>query len=479
MKKTFLVFIILMLLSTFTVLAEGEERRVEEIISLPGTYTDSEVHIMDTQDELMERLRTGWDNLSETIDVSDLKIPFEDRVEIYTDAIYNNPLYYYVGQSVGFSYIGKYIVEIHPTYDEYDRSVIEETIEQINDARDEILLYVNDNMTDFEKIMAVHDYMVLNYCYDESFANHDITIMTTKTGVCMSYTLAFKYLMDTLGIECTYVSSESMNHAWNLVKLDGKWYHIDLTWDDPTHDKFAQVRHTYELLSTDKIKSLENPHYGFDTNGLRADSTLYDDAVWHNNTASIVCLDDMEYWIEDNSVVREDGTVIYNNLSGTDKDWNIGFGYCIRNTVFAGLAEYNGLLYFNTDEAIYSYNPHTDEIKTVLKEEGVCGLYIDKNNLSYSKYNINNNYIEYAQSIHLGDVKIASAYVKDDKIITKIFKEDTDEDIQIFSSGANGCHVETITDSGITTAEFDVTENQVLFFWDSNMRPLREKEIIN
>ncbi len=480
MKKLFFAIMMVLFANSVNVFAE-EELYFEDTVGLPETYITSEMQIMSVEDEFVERIRQGWDNLASEINVSDLGINLSNYKEYYEKARHNSPLYYYIDNSYRISYnrnTGN-VTNIFPSYTETDITVIQNTISQIEAAADEILFYIDDNMTDFEKVMTVHDYMVLNYSYDTTLKNHSITIMTTKTGVCESYTYAFMYMMNKLGIEAKYVSSEAMTHAWNLVKLDGEWYHIDLTWDDPTEDVFAQVRHTYALLSTDRISGLPQRHYGFDTGELIADSTVYDDAVWHDNTGSIVSLDGVCYWVSGDDLVNENGDIIRKNLDGGDGLWNINLLSGFRNTVYTGLAEYNGKLYFNTDTAIYSYNPHTQETELVKMELGVCGLYIDKNDLRYCEYSILLQTIYNAGKIHLGDVKIAAPCIKDDKVVAKVFKEASDEDIQVFSFGKNGCHVETISDEGVTTVSFDAEETQTLFFWDSNMKPLKEKEVIN
>lgn len=52
-----------------------------------------------------------------------------------------------------------------------------------------------------------------------------------KKGTCRAYSLAFKDAMDKLGIECVVVVQDDKLHSWNQVKIDGKWYNVDVTWD--------------------------------------------------------------------------------------------------------------------------------------------------------------------------------------------------------------------------------------------------------
>ena len=87
--------------------------------------------------------------------------------------------------------------------------------------------------TDFEKALWFHDWLINNAYYDETYTYYSAdSILLRGTGVCDGYSKAYQLLLRAAGIateRCT-----GGNHAWNYVKLDGEWYHIDPTWDDPT-----------------------------------------------------------------------------------------------------------------------------------------------------------------------------------------------------------------------------------------------------
>ena len=70
-------------------------------------------------------------------------------------------------------------------------------------------------------------------------------------GVCQGYALFAQKLMQALGLESMYVVGEvyTGGHAWNLVKVDGEWYHVDMTWNDPVPDRGNGVRYDYFLLN--------------------------------------------------------------------------------------------------------------------------------------------------------------------------------------------------------------------------------------
>lgn len=83
-----------------------------------------------------------------------------------------------------------------------------------------------------------------------------------RSAVCQGYTLAFKILMDRQGIDCVYVSSEEMNHGWNMVKVGDSWYHLDVGWGDPTTDIPGLVSRRYLLKSDEEYLP---KHYSWTT----------------------------------------------------------------------------------------------------------------------------------------------------------------------------------------------------------------------
>lgn len=140
-------------------------------------------------------------------------------------------------------------------------------------------------MTDVEKLMLLHEALVVNTTYTETTQWSNGSGCYTAYGalvegraVCHGYTLAFDLLAERLGIQTEFVGSEGLNHAWNLVRLDGKTYHVDCTWDDP--DQMGKVLHRNFMLSDSGIKS--TGHTVWNDPGLSGDGTVYDDYYWRN-----------------------------------------------------------------------------------------------------------------------------------------------------------------------------------------------------
>lgn len=99
--------------------------------------------------------------------------------------------------------------------------------------------------TNIEKLLVIHDKMVADCKYDvrvldKSTVNaapptvyHALGVLRDKFAVCQGYSQALYIIAKKLGIEMEFCYSEKKNHMWNYVKLDGKWYHMDMTNDDP------------------------------------------------------------------------------------------------------------------------------------------------------------------------------------------------------------------------------------------------------
>ncbi|MBQ4630325.1 MAG: hypothetical protein IJB70_05015 [Clostridia bacterium] len=351
--------------------------------------------------DLEALLVQSWNNIEQSIDVSAFNITFDEFQNTYMQILNNNPLCYHVDSAVECKIDSENrVITVNPTYLEKNKDTIKSTVSEINSATDVILSLITDDMGDFEKVMTVHDYMVQNYEYDESKENHSITIMLSKTGVCESYARAFKHLMNTLGVDCKIVDSDDMAHSWNLVSVDGQWYHIDLTMDDPLEDKYTQVSHKYALLSTSAIESAEAPHYGFNLGEHSASSQKYDNASWRGCIGAIVCINKTNYWTDGNDLVSSDGDIIYAGLDGEDGRWDIDGRKYYPDICYTGLGVYDNILYFNTDEAIMSYNPSTEKISTVKSKSGICGIYVSNGVLYYAE-SPGDGAIEYGGEISL------------------------------------------------------------------------------
>lgn len=122
---------------------------------------------------------------------------------------------------------------------------------------------IRHGMTDEEKVKAIHDYIVLHFEYDTytgpsgryaSYADESFTaygLVKNGYAVCEGYAELFCLLCAYANVPCYPVTGtfDGGKHMWNKVRIDGKWYNVDCTMDDPLPDVAGRVRHTYFLKS--------------------------------------------------------------------------------------------------------------------------------------------------------------------------------------------------------------------------------------
>ncbi len=326
-----------------------------------GDYKPSEV----VDATLEATLRAGLTNMEREIDLSALS-PTKDAVKNAMSAIiYASPEYFYLQSSYSMSTSGDTVLSLSPTYSATSREVADmRTVYEQKLA--EIVAGAPQDGSDFDKLLYLHDYFVTNYSYDHTLTVRDAyTFFTGKTGVCQAYMLGLIATARELGIESIPVTSDVMKHAWNLVKIDGAWYHVDLTWDDARSHP-TLISYTYFLQSDagltaiDATKKEADRHRAW-VSAKAATDTKYDTAAFHSANTAIIKHGDVYYL----SVRVENNTPTVHGkiLSGTDITAMTYFadikgGYWVAggnnyyNDCYAGLAMENGYLYYNSGNSI-------------------------------------------------------------------------------------------------------------------------------
>lgn len=188
---------------------------------------------------------------------------------------------------VGFRYHGT-----KAEYDEYKQEM-----KEVREKAEEIVAAtVTADMSDYEIAKVLHDYLVLNVEYDrnvwEGFLSGTAKSRPVEHGIyyplmeykatCSTYASAYKYLLNLACVPCEEINGDSdgtdpiaealgytVSHAWNIVQIDGEWYHVDVTWDDLGGD---DIRYDYFLKSDKALRG----HYNWDAPHA-CTSTKYDD----------------------------------------------------------------------------------------------------------------------------------------------------------------------------------------------------------
>ncbi len=143
-------------------------------------------------------------------------------------------------------------------------------------CREALEACVTPGMTAFEKELGLHYWLIEQCEYDESVHNpwspqgreentNPYGVLIGGYGICLGYATTFQLLMDLSGVECITVvgasSGSTGDHAWNMVRLEGEWYCVDPTWNDPVGDLshtgkavLWQIHHRYFNVTSDYMR---------------------------------------------------------------------------------------------------------------------------------------------------------------------------------------------------------------------------------
>lgn len=163
--------------------------------------------------------------------------------------------------------LGKVSIHIEKSY---TKEQIQETERIVDELSNQLIV---PGANDIDNIKRVHDYIINNSIYDSDRSDYNITTYHSDIaygplieghGICGGYTDAMQLFLEKMGIKSYKVASDE--HIWNAVHLDKKWYHLDLTWDDPvTSTGDNLLEHKFFLIDTPTLLQLEKDEHQFDT----------------------------------------------------------------------------------------------------------------------------------------------------------------------------------------------------------------------
>lgn len=218
--------------------------------------------------------------------LSDYAISPQTLVDTCNRLYYTGRLPWYADADVNytFSRIDGTVITLTPTlldpevydYDLYERRAAEILAE-----------CTFPGMAPWQMALSVHDYLTTHTVYDSTLeADTGYDLLVHGTATCAGYADGYLDLMRRCGIPCHQVISEEMVHGWNLVELEGKWYHVDATWDDPTPDFQGFSRYTHFLVSDEEISQGDKPHKNWETQ-ITCDGDGFTDAFFRSVTSPI------------------------------------------------------------------------------------------------------------------------------------------------------------------------------------------------
>jgi len=366
-------------------------------------------------------MTTAMVNWDQEVDLSAYNLNSNDWGKIWPDVAQDNPDLFYVLDGTYYTSPDGIVQKCTFTYNsQYNQNSVAEYRAAINNVFSEV---IGNNMTDEQKATALHDYLVQHMVYDQN-ANNNLGIekrnayeaLVNGIGVCQGYTLAYAALLKEAGIEVDYCKSQSMNHIWNYVKLNGSWYHADLTYDDATAasqtGETGYVKHEYFLLSDSAMRSKA---HNWDSNSITCADTSYDNS-WHKTApiteSAIYAVNGNSYYLKGEIVAGAPNT-IYSGASLMKRDANgnetqvakldienVGNGWPMYSMSFSRLSCSKGVLYFNVGNSVYSFNPAADTVPVKIYQYEdqsnriVTGLLANSERMTLEIYNPNTGKIE-------------------------------------------------------------------------------------
>ena len=166
-----------------------------------------------------------------------------DKVSKYTEfVLYDNPELFYVGVSNNDGTSSQYTycdngdnLSLTPILN-MSNSKIEKAQNKLDKYTSDFLSSIDNNLSDYEKAYKAYRYIIKNTKYvDNAKYNQSIYSVVLGKTVCMGYAHMFKHLCNNMNIPCITTEGKSYSqglHAWNIVKLNGEWCHVDCTWGD-------------------------------------------------------------------------------------------------------------------------------------------------------------------------------------------------------------------------------------------------------
>ena len=241
--------------------------------------------------------------------------------------------------------------------------------------------------TDLEKVFYVHEWLVQNIAYDREHLSDNVQddhnlrgALLEGTAVCDGYAKTYALTLRKLGITGVLVTSKDIGHAWNMVELDGNWYQVDCTWDDPVDgsDQLGYCMHKHLLCTTEEMNTNHNDDgddsVAFDVENLGTQNIVnlatddtYENAWWKDKKSAIFpCGGDWYYASGERLFWRDDLGDCDSNLAHEDD-----------SGVVAGSIALDGTLLVATDKQAceqsswikqYELDPASHEVTEKKKE---------------------------------------------------------------------------------------------------------------
>ena len=210
---------------------------------------------------------------AETVDMRNVSLPVSELGGVYLNLLHSHPELFHVAMRLSYGYTETVVqgiptatvTEVYPAYllvgddltaaRDFYRDTVSGILTEMESA------FGDHPRTEADTVLYLHDLLADRYAYDtrtEGANSNAYSFFRDGKGICQAYALAFLALCQGAGVEADLVVSDTMNHAWNHVRVEGVWYHVDITRDDPipAREGSEEVNHIRLLRSDGGMEAL-------------------------------------------------------------------------------------------------------------------------------------------------------------------------------------------------------------------------------
>ena len=393
-------------------------------------------------------------------DIRQFNIPTSVHKELTELVFYDMPEAFNVYE-IGYSYSGSELLTIHFGFRSFADTAEEYAVcfGKMKKTADKLLEGIENNsaLSDVDKALLIHDRLCVHNEYPFYTDIYDVEhtaygALANGSSVCQGYAMAYMYLLDRVGIKNYYASSDKINHAWNIVYIDNKPYHVDVTFDDinwettdSDRNAAGALKHDNFLVSTSAFRDRNHNATDFDS---APKDTKYDNYYWRNSQTEFQLVGNKLYYIDNKNqklmCVGEDIP-----LADVSDIWTAGGGaYWVGN--FSRLSSEGAELLFSTAESIYKYTVTTGETKKIYSpylhdKFSVYGFAYENGRLVYdvniappggdltflrresSPYTVSAHMMYKIEAVHTGKYYIGDAFNEKNMTVTAYFTDYTNE----------------------------------------------------
>ncbi len=335
---------------------------------------DVSSYALANQSEIEQALKDAWDNLADStggeivIDVSRFQAQVSDMNRLIAEVLDRNPRYFYIRSWQNTYYLSSgVVVRIRFPLQESTADLQKKMAAYDAEVRS-IKDMMDPSWSPLETALFVNDYLTQNCRYDQSLTKYSAyDVFVEKTAVCQGYALAFLELMNQAGVACELVTSDELNHAWNLVKIGNAWYHVDTTWNDPVPNMIGWSGHDFLLKSTgwfqDDSKGRHNSQdyaYTGNVTDASASSQTYDDYFWNDINAPFGFYKGYWYGNDGGAITQYKGSPsglsVFRKVKTIEGTWHVLGETSFYRGNFSGFALYLGKIYYLLPTEIHVMN---------------------------------------------------------------------------------------------------------------------------